>query len=175
MFDPMTAEDRIEIVPFSKKFDRSEFDCGHANLDLWLKEFAGQNERSNNTRTFLAVNVESGKVVGYHSSCAFQISLDEASLMLGTAKAKYPMPAILLARLAVDKRNGKQGLGRRLLAHAIENAAQASRLVGVEVLVVDAIDSEASTFYRKCGFQQFADHPMKLFMRVADILKTVGS
>ena len=58
----------MDIVPFSKEYDRSGFCCGKALLDDWLKTQASQQERAHNTRTFLAV--DGHKVVGYFTAPA---------------------------------------------------------------------------------------------------------
>lgn len=58
----------MEIVAFDRRFDRSSFSCGQPDLDDWLRTRAGQQERANNTRTFLAV--EESRVIGYYATTA---------------------------------------------------------------------------------------------------------
>lgn len=79
----------MEICPFDRKFDRSSFSCGKADLDDWLKAKAGQQERVNNTRTFLAV--EGLKVIGYYATTAYRLGLDEAAEMYGVGRRRYPI------------------------------------------------------------------------------------
>lgn len=98
---------RLEIVAFHKRFDRSAFNCGKPELDDWLKTKAGQQERANNTRAFLAV--DGSTVIGYYATTTYRLGLDEAAEMYGVGKRAYPIPAVLLARLAVD--TGFQGSG----------------------------------------------------------------
>ena len=162
----------MEIVAFDRSFDRSPFSCGKPDLDDWLKTKAGQQERTNNTRTFLAV--DGSKVIGYYSTTAYRLGLDEAAGMYGVGKRRYPIPAVLLARLAVDTSFHGHGIGSELLLHALSQIAEASRHVGFEVVVVHAIDQDAVTFYAKRGFIQFEDHGQHLFMPVKDLLATIG-
>jgi hypothetical protein len=61
----------VEIVAFDRKLDRSSFSCGKPDLDDWLKRQAGQQERANNTRTFLAV--EGQEVVGYYAATTYRL------------------------------------------------------------------------------------------------------
>ena len=152
----------VEIVPFSRGIDRSGFSCGKPDLDDWLLRRAGQQERSYNTRTFLAIHPSDNDVVGYYATTAYRLDLDEASRAYGVGKRQYPVPAVLLARLAVDRRFAGRGVGRQLLVHALEGCAEASAHVGFEVVVVHAIDDEAVTFYARYGFSRFADHPLHL-------------
>lgn len=162
----------MEILAFSRRFDRSSFRCGKPDLDDWLKTRAGQQERSNNTRTFVAV--EESQVAGYYATTAYRLGLDEAAEMYGVGKRAYPIPAVLLARLAVDERFQGKGLGVELLVHALTEIARASRSVGFEVVVVHAIDRDAVTFYARAGFTRFEDHDLHLFMPVKDLLATLA-
>lgn len=162
----------MEIVAFSREFDRSRFQCGKPDLDDWLKTRAGQQDRTNNTRTFLAV--EESRVIGYYATTAYRLGLDEAAQMYGVGKRAYPIPAVLLARLAVDEEFQGKGVGESLLVHALTEIARASRSVGFEVVVVHAIDPGAVTFYARSGFTRFEDHELHLFMPVKNLLATLG-
>jgi predicted N-acetyltransferase YhbS len=163
----------VEILAFDRRFDRSSFSCGKPALDDWLKTQAGQQERSNNTRTFLAV--DGSKVIGYYATTTYRLGLDEVAEMYGVGKRTYPIPAVLLARLAVDTTFQGCGIGPRLLLHALSQIAEASRHVGFEVVVVHAIDRDAVTFYAQRGFTQFEDHELHLFMPVKNLLATLES
>ena len=163
----------MEIVAFDGKFDRSSFSCGKRDLDDWLKRQAGQQERANNTRSFLAV--EGQQIIGYYATTTYRLGLDDAAAMFGVGRRAYPIPAVLLARLAVDSSCQGSGVGSKLLFHALTQIAAASRYVGFEVVVVHAIDSDAVTFYAQRGFTQFEDHELDLFMPVKNLLATLES
>jgi predicted N-acetyltransferase YhbS len=166
-------EAAVEIFPFDRKYDRSLFSCGKMDLDDWLKTQAGQQERVNNTRTFVAV--DGLKVIGYYATTAYRLGLDEAAKMYEVGRRVYPIPAVLLARLAVDEGFQGSGIGSRLLFHALSQIAEASRHIGFEVVVVQAIDRDAVTFYAQRGFTQFEDHDLHLFMPVKHLLATLKS
>ncbi len=165
----------VEIVGYTKSLDRTKFCCGKPALDDWLKHQATQQERSGNTRTFLAIDPPAVKVVGYYATTTYRLDLDEAARAYGAGRRQYPVPAVLLARLAVDQTRQGAGLGTCLLLHALTEIARASRSVGFEVVVVHAIDRDAVTFYAKAGFTPFVDHPLHLFMPVKNLLATVDS
>lgn len=152
---------------------KATFRCGKPELDEWLHSYAGQQERSNNTRTFLAVPSGSGVVAGYYATTTYRIELDDESVEFGAGRRRYPIPAVLLARLAVDQRWGGCGIGRQLLVDALHRMAEASRAVGFEVVVVDAIDDAAVTFYTRYGFVPFGGHPRKLFLPTKHLLATL--
>jgi hypothetical protein len=67
-----------------------------------LKTKAGQQERTNNTTTFLAV--DGSTVIGYYATTAYRVGLNEVAEMHGVGKRTYPIPAVLPARLAVEMR-----------------------------------------------------------------------
>lgn len=92
--------------------------------------------------------------------------------MYGVGKRTYPIPAVLLARLAVDTSFQGSGIGSKLLLHALTQIAVASRHVGFEVVLVHAIDRDAVTFYAQRGFTQFEDRELHLFMPVKNLLAT---
>lgn len=163
----------IQIVGFSRAIDRTDFRCGKPQLDDWLRTKAGQQEKSDNTRTFLAIDPSRDGVAGYYATTTYRLDLDEAAAAYGAGRRQYPVPAVLLARLAVDERWAGQGVGRQLLVHALEGFAAASDILGFEVVVVHAIDDEAVTFYARHGFVRFAEHPLDLFMSTKTLRATL--
>lgn len=170
----MNEADDLQIVAYTKAFSRDEFTCGKPELDNWLRTQATQQQKTGNTRTFLAVSSDAERVIGYYSTTTYRLELDEAALAYGAGKRRYPVPAVLLARLAVDESVQGRSIGARLLIHALTEVARASRSVGFEVLVVHAFDEEAVTFYARFGFIRFDGHPLHLFLPVKDLLVTVG-
>jgi GNAT superfamily N-acetyltransferase len=165
----------VSIIPFDRARVRAcDFECGKPDLDEWLHRYAGQQERTDSTRTFLALSPDGTGVVGYYATTTYVIGLDELSVEHGIGKRRYPIPAVLLARLAVDRRWHGRGLGSLLLTSALTGIATANRSIGFEVVVVDAIDDEAVTFYAKHGFSRFERNRRKLFLTLQDLRATLG-
>lgn len=79
---------------------------------------------------------------------------------------KYDIPIMLLARLAVDCRESGRGLGKALLKDATLRTIQAAKIAGLKLLLVNAKDETAATFYRKHGFESVIDDPLTLFLPV---------
>ena len=165
----------VEVRPFDRALVRKagSFSCGHPDLDEWLRHHAGQQERRNNPRTFLGVPIGTDEVVGYYATTTYRVGPDEMSVEYGAGHHPYPIPAVLLARLAVDHHWRGAGIGRQLLSDALLRIAEASRSVGFELVVVDAIDDTAVTFYARYGFTRFEAHPCKLFLPTKHLLKTL--
>jgi GNAT superfamily N-acetyltransferase len=165
----------IFIRSFDGRVDRSAFTCGEDELDDWLRTQAGQQEKRGNTRTFLAVDLDDDSLVGYYATTTYRLELDEAAQAFGVGKRRYPVPAVLLARLAVDKGRQGEGLGHGLLFHALYQFARASRSIGFEVVVTHAISREVAVFYRRSGFRPFVDHDQHLFLPVQDLRATFSA
>jgi len=148
----------ILIVHFARTYDRASFDCGVPSLNDWLTLQAGQQERRGNTRTFLAVESDSNEIVGYYASLAANVELP---VLEGTSHRGYLQPAIRLARLAVSSHAQGKGIGSLLMRHFFVRALEVADRVGVELIVVDAVDEGARDFYDRQGFS--SSEPASLF------------
>lgn len=157
--------------PLRPDHQLNEFDSGVPSLDQWLKRRALANEAAGATRTF--VSCLDGRVVGYYSLAA-------ASVMhsIATPRARRnmpdPAPAILLARLAVDKAMQGKGLGADLLQDAVLRVLGAADAIGVRVLLVHALSEEAKGFYLKFGFRESPIEPMTLMVTLEELKREVG-
>ncbi|CAM3015253.1 GNAT family N-acetyltransferase [Actinomyces slackii] len=97
-------------------------------------------------------------MLGYYSLASTSIHTEGLPRRLNRGQPAL-LPAFLLARLALDRSLQGQGLGSVLLSHAVRSADHASRIVAARLLVVDAIDERAASFYRHYGFTPLAaDH-----------------
>jgi len=158
-------------MPFERALDRTGFACGRPELDTWLRESAGQQERAGSARTTFAVDEKEARIAGYFSLVTYQLRPSEAPGPLA-GKRRYPIPAVLIARLAVDKHYQGRGIGKIVLFTALEYLAKTSQAIGFEIVVVDALDDSAACFYLKHGFRRFAEHSLKLFMTTKDLRAT---
>ncbi|NTW41384.1 MAG: GNAT family N-acetyltransferase [Cellulomonadaceae bacterium] len=149
----------------------SPFECGEEALDRWLKEQAGQADRHNGARTWLGADEAEVRIAGYYSTLAYRLQPEEVGQALGSPR-RYPVPAVLLARLAIDRDYQGQGIGKLLLFDALARFARTSHDLGFELVVVDALHEDAACFYLKYGFRRFADHELRLFMTTRDLRAT---
>jgi predicted N-acetyltransferase YhbS len=79
------------------------------------------------------------------------------------------VPAILLARLAVDHRHQRVGLGRSLLQDVLLRCLEAAEAIGARVLLVHAKHDAAKTWYRQYGFEASPTDPLHLMMLLKDV------
>jgi GNAT superfamily N-acetyltransferase len=111
-----------------------------------------------------------GTVVGYYTLSATGLRLLELPADVARRLPRYPLvPAILLGRLAVDHRCRGRGFGRHLLADALLRAARSE--IASYLVVVEAKDGAARSFYAHEGFLALPDQPTKRFRAMSEIKK----
>ena len=147
--------------------DLSRFDSGTRELDRWLREFARHAAANRTGRTFVW-HAGDGLVVAYYTLAAHEVAKADLPRRVGRGGPDR-VPAVLLARLALDRGLHGQGLGAHLLSDVFGRVVEASMKVAVRVVVVDAIDAEAVAFYERFGFVAVPEHPHRLFQKMSDI------
>lgn len=125
------------------------FDCGDENLNKYLKTHAQLNDQNNLSKTFICC--DNDEVVGFITLCNSQIEFQEMPKSYKQAMPRYPVPAVKIARLAVDNKYKGQGYGKALLQFAFKKIIQVSVSTGVKLVVVDAKE-DSKSFYQKFGF-----------------------
>ncbi len=149
------------------------FDCGVESVNVWLTEHARQAAASGSARTFVTVDREQERVVGYYALAAAAVAHEQATERAGKGQPRHPIPAVLLARLAVDASVQGRGLGAWLLQDAMRRALTASEAVGMRVLLVHALDDRARRFYERWGFEPSPTDPLNLQMLFKDIRRSL--
>ncbi len=154
--EPLTASHRLD-----------DFECGEVSLDDWIKRRALANQSSGASRTFVVTD-EEGNVRGYYAMAAGAVSSRQAT---GGVRRNMPdpIPVMVLARLAVDRRTQGLQLGAALLQDAVNRAVAVSQNAGVRALLVHALHEKAKQFYEHYGFQPSPTHPMTLMLRLSGV------
>jgi GNAT superfamily N-acetyltransferase len=86
---------------------------------------------------------------------------------------RFPIPAILLPRLAVDSRVQGQGSGTYLFEQALGMTLSLARSgpVAFRLLVTDAIDRRARAFYARFGLIALAEaYPCRMVLDLAPLV-----
>lgn len=154
----------ITFEPLGKHHNRSHFRCGEAELDEWFQKRAGQDERRNIARVFVALD-DNSLIVGFYTLSAFTLSLDEVPEDIAAKLPRYPhIPAALIGRLARNEQSRGRGIGEILIADALHRIVNVAQDLAVFAIVVDAKNEAASNFYQSLGFIPFPMHAERLFM-----------
>jgi GNAT superfamily N-acetyltransferase len=114
------THDQIRVESLDRRKHHLEgFDCGDERLDRWLQASAGQAQRRDVARTYVAVD-GADHVVGYYTLVAGQVEHRDAPdpVRKGTSP-HFPIPVALVARLAVATTHQGQGPGADLVRDSL--------------------------------------------------------
>ena len=148
------------------------FDCGVVALNDYLVTQALADQQGGKSRTFVAIRA--GRVVAYFSLAAASIAPEEATERAAKGQGAQAIPAILLARFAVDESEQRRGIGRAMLLDALARCAQAADVIGVRVVLVHAKDDGPRTFYARHDFEASPVNPLQLMILMKDVRRTLG-
>src|SRR6266481_3662874 len=148
------------------------FDCGREQLNRYLLRYAWANQQAGAAQTY--VGLVDDAVIGYHTLAVGQVTREEAPERLTKGLARHPVPVMLLARLAVDRRWQGQGVGKALLRDTMQRTLQAAEIAGIRAFAVHAKDEEARTFYQKFDFISSPTDPMHLFVLLKDVRRIIA-
>lgn len=158
--------------PIDPADDTSDFESGETSLDRYLRRRAVANHVADLARCYVSVDADSGRVIGFYTLSAVAVEHAELPGRL-RRNAPNPVPAVLLGRLAVDRRAQGSGLGRWLVRDAILSTLAAADRIGVRVLLVHALHPHAAAFYESLGFRPSPTDPLHLLLSLRDARATL--
>ena len=158
------------VLADKAKHNLKSFDCGKPDMNRYLARFALRNMKLGLNRTWVlpVINNESKQtkadIAAYFTLASATVSREE--IPSDKSLPGYPVPVVLLARLAVDQQFKKQGLGAKTLVTALRKAAALTTAgLPAHCLVLDVLDKDALAFYQRFEiFKPFTDDPMRLFV-----------
>ncbi len=160
------------FLPLDRSFSRDQFDCGIAELNEYLLRYALQNQKTGIAKTIVAIGEQEERVIaGYYSVSMSQIERETIPSQQAKRLPRYPIPAMLIGKLAVDRASQGKGLGEELLIDALQKAVRLAGEVGIFAVRVDAINDRAKSFYLKYGFIALEDKDSTLFLPIKTIIK----
>jgi GNAT superfamily N-acetyltransferase len=111
------------------------------------------------------------EVLGFYTVSMANIESALASSVMKARFPRYPLPVVLLGRLAVDARAQGRRVGERLLMDAFRRVLQGAEVLGCIGIIVDAKDEAASAFYGKYDFVSVSAEgwPRRLFISLATV------
>jgi GNAT superfamily N-acetyltransferase len=151
--------------PISGEDNVADFDSGESSLDDWPRRRALANHAAGASRCY--VTCSDGRVVGYYALATGSVQLHGAPRRVGHGMPD-PVPVILLARLAVDRKEQGHGLGANLLRDAIARTVEAADIIGVRALLVHALNDRARDFYLHYEFEVSPTDELHLMLLMKD-------
>jgi GNAT superfamily N-acetyltransferase len=156
---------RVELL--GAQHDRSSFTCGISALDDYFQNQAGQDARRSVTRVYVAVDDITGAIVGFYTLGATCIAWLDIPEHLARKLPRYPIPAALIGRLAVDRRFQRRKFGKYLLFNALDRIVALAQQIALFAVVVDAKNKTAADFYVRYGFQPLSNRGLRLLLPLA--------
>ncbi|MFM9976535.1 MAG: GNAT family N-acetyltransferase [Sphingomonadaceae bacterium] len=168
------APDHVRLCgpePIVAHHDCSAFASGEPNLDEWLRRRALANQTGDATRT--SVVHDDGRVIAYFALAATSVALAEAQ---GNFRRNMPapVPAILLARLALDRSYQGKGWGAALYGDAARQTLAAADIIGARGLITHAVSDSAKGFYLAMGMAVSPLSAMTLMVTCAELRRNFG-
>jgi GNAT superfamily N-acetyltransferase len=150
------------------------FKCGEYSLDLFIRKYALVNQRADSSQTYV-VHLDN-VVMGYYSLAFSSIRPEDSPTTIQNAMpAHYPVPVMLFARFAVDKKMQGHGIGTALLKDAFLRTVRAAEIGGLAAILVDAIDDRMVAFYRERGFKDCPVGERKLMIAIQNVRAHLGT
>lgn len=149
------------------------FSSSNRELDEWLTRHAHHAAAMNTGRTFVW-HAGDDRVVAYFTLAAHRVQRAHVAKRVGRG-SPAEIPAVLLARLALNTSLHGEGLGGELLWDALTRAVAAGTIAAARLVVVDAIDDNAAEFYRHHGFVPNPDDAHHLVQKLSDIARSLGT
>lgn len=150
-----------------------DFTCGQPEIDRFLIRHALQAQQMNSSQTYVGLSDKT--VIGFYTIVAGEVRHIDAPERVAKDMPRYPIPLLVLARLAVHSNWQGRGIGAGLLLDALGRALQVVDIVGVRSLAVHAKDDSSAGFYRHFGFMPSPTDSRHLFMLMKDIRAVAGS
>ncbi|NNH75903.1 GNAT family N-acetyltransferase [Nocardia uniformis] len=152
----------------------SQFDCGKEVLNKWLRSNALSADKGMTSRTYVWVIDDDPHVKAYYSIAPTSVDRARDGVTMSDAAGLPYVPAFLLAKFALDKSLHGQGYGEELLVDAVTKIMGAAQASAGRLIVLDAIDQQAFTFYQKYGFIPVQNTENRLVMKMSTAFKQWG-
>ncbi|WP_295584946.1 N-acetyltransferase [uncultured Lamprocystis sp.] len=151
------------IEPLRRDHPRSAFHSGQAQVDDWLANKALQNQDKHLSATKVLIDPV-GTIAGFYTLATAQVDFTDLPPELCRRLPRRNLPVAVLAWLGVRDSDQGQGHGRRLLVQALNDSFNAGQTFPFVAVILDCIDDQALTFYRRWDFRPLPGHNYRLFL-----------
>ena len=164
-----------EEAAITKPHDRAGFDCGDADINLYVRKFARQNHESGGAKCFAAAPAGTpARILGFYTLSPASLEYARTPGLAKKGLGRYDVPAFRLGRLAVDNTVQGRGLGGALLLRAADRCIRVAQDVGGVALLIDAKSERAASWYQSYGALRLEDAPLSLVLPLAVAADALG-
>ena len=155
--------------------DRSGFCSGVSSIDNFLKLTAKKQQNADMVRVRVMTEDASNIVQGYYVLNAHSIDAGELPVEIGRKAPQHrQVPAAYISMIGVDLTAQGKGLGSVLLANALRQILNASKLVATAVVILDILDdadadamARRERYYKRFGFAELPGQRRRLILPMA--------
>lgn len=167
--------------PLTREDAASGFQCESEVLNRFFRQEAGQNQRGDVSRTWVIRRSAEDDprlppILGYYTLTVGEVQRAMAPPEVTKRLPPYPLPVVIIGRLARDVRAKGKGIGELLLDDAHRRALQVNVQVGAVLVIVDAKDMDAASFYARYGYKPLMtsvpegqEWPRRMYLRMKDL------
>lgn len=98
---PINPEN-LEVIPFEKRFDSVNFDCGNVHINSYFKNL--KNDPAYAAGTYILKHVNTEEIIGFFTLCPDAVLEKETLESTGETTMIYNGPAIRIHMFAINKR-----------------------------------------------------------------------
>lgn len=164
--------DGFSTERLSKRHRRSTFDCGESAVNDWFRTKAVQSQEKLLawTTVFLDPNSE---VAGFYSLANGEVGNSDLPLSVTRGLPNRPLSVAVLAWMGVAIAHQRQGLGERLLVHALLQLVRAMDQLPFVAVMLDSRSTAAKRLYEKYEFIECLNRPNRMYLSSRDLLALV--
>jgi GNAT superfamily N-acetyltransferase len=155
--------DGFSIEQLEKRHNRSAFKSGVVAVDDWLKKRARQAQDKRLSVARVLVQAPD-TIAGYYTLAMGQVSFDELPHEITRKLPSTLLPIVTLAWLGLAESYQGKGLGKRLLAQALQDCHRTGQLMPFVAVLLDCATQNAKAFYQCYDFEELPGHPMTLML-----------
>jgi len=151
----------------------SSFDCGVPVLNNWLQKIAWPSHQGGGAKVYLSLDAAQDLIAAYFCLSAAQVDHAVAPSRMVKGMGQGGIPVVLIGRFAVDLRYRGGGVGAFMIRHAFIETLKTADRIGVRAIIVEAKDSTGASFYTHLGFSAFVSDPLRLFLLIKDLRRSI--
>ena len=162
------------------RHDRGSLSTGVEPVDNYFRKTTNKLSKVDNVRVTVLVRSDQ-RLIGFHAINVHSVDYrDLPARYARTRPAHGNIPVAYIAMIGVGKEFQGCGFSGDLLFDCLVRITDASELLGISVVMLDVLDcgDERTTTRRKAlyehyGFKPLPDHPMRLFLPIAEARELV--
>lgn len=152
--------------------DVKNFDCSNDAMNQFLQRFASKHTDLGLSSTWVLLeesSLDKLPIAAYYTLAS--TTVQRATLPVKYSLPSYPIPVVMLARLAIAKQHQGKGLGAKILISALRHAVDLTKKgLPAYGVILDVIDDKALKFYQHFEFfEAMTDNPMRLFVSMKSL------